>query len=162
MKIIKTVQNKDIFVDNEDYAMLSRWRWSIFKTNGGYYAKRFKTINGRQRTVAMHRQLLGLKFGDSLVVDHIDRNGLNNQKNNLRILSNGANISRQKKKQGCWSKFKGVTFDKRNNKRNKPWIAQGSATKNKKRKNIFLGYYKTEQEAYKAYKKFAIARYGNI
>jgi hypothetical protein len=67
----------------------------------------------------MHRLILGAQNGD--LVDHKDRNGLNNRRNNLRLCTssqNSMNVIRKYK--GKTSVFRGVHFHKAANK----WIAK--------------------------------------
>ena len=91
------------FVDDSDYGFLNRFPWSATKNGNVFYAKRgHKTY--------MHRLIMGLEEGDKKLVDHIDGDGLNNQRNNLRLISFGDNIANSKP-YGA-SKYKGVTIAK--------------------------------------------------
>jgi hypothetical protein len=79
-------------VDAADLAMLTAYRWrSVTKkkqeTQRYVYAEAY--INGR--CVLMHRLLCGLKHGERLVVDHKDRDGLNNTRANLRVCTDQQN-----------------------------------------------------------------------
>lgn len=83
MKIIYTNKNEQILVDEDDYSLLSRHTWDI--TNFGYART---TINKKQ--ILMHKLIL--PTGSSrLVTDHINRNKLDNRKENLRIISRTEN-----------------------------------------------------------------------
>lgn len=69
-----------ILVDDEDFDELSKYRWVI--SNG--YAKHEFWENNKPNVTLLHRFILG-KLAENKIVDHIDRNPLNNQKSNLRI-----------------------------------------------------------------------------
>lgn len=87
MKEIELTQGKVALVSDEDYERVNNHKWC---TNGGpdnYYAKR--GVKGV--TQMMHRFILGLEIGDKRQVDHSDMNGLNNQRENIRICSTGEN-----------------------------------------------------------------------
>src|SRR3990167_2556011 len=143
MKKIITHQAKIVLVDDEDYILLSKWRWSAVKKNGGWYARRCQVIKNKQYAITMHRQLMKLKYGNKLVVHHIDGNGLNNQRKNLLITTNRLNVANKKKNKGIhYSIYKGVTFDKKKNK----WVVNMFSTKKGKRKCHFLGYFTDEKE----------------
>ena len=87
-----------VVVDEEDYDRLSKFRWSIGKCSGPdrnpkYYVRRHVCRQGKQVTVYMHREVLGVLPG--VVVDHLDGNGLNNTKRNLRATTVYENARRQ-------------------------------------------------------------------
>jgi hypothetical protein len=83
MKEIKLTQGKVTLIDDEDYEYLNQWKWHLHDGHGAQYATR--TIyrkGGKQRQINMHRLIMNTPNG--MEVDHLDRNGLNNQKNNMR------------------------------------------------------------------------------
>lgn len=84
MKIIYTKTRKEILVDDSDFEHLNQWRWSV---NSRGYAVRSVQKNKIRSVVRMHRQLAGLDKNDQREVDHINRNKLDNQRANLRILT---------------------------------------------------------------------------
>ena len=86
-------------------------------------------------------------------VDHIDGNGLNNQRNNLRIVTNQQNGMNQKKqRRSTTSRYKGVCWHNKN----KGWMAGIKHN----RKTIYLGCYETEEEAALAYNTEATRIFG--
>lgn len=102
MKEIKLVNNNQVaLVDDEDYEKVIGLTWYLQnKKYACYIIKNF--------AIFMHRLIMCAKEGQ--VVDHIDGNGLNNQKTNLRIctqVENGANRSKNKNNK---SGYKGVSF----------------------------------------------------
>lgn len=88
-------------VDDVDYKRMCRYKWHVTHNYNGtlHYASRSFTIASRSKkpkpcriskTISMHRQLM--KPGRWLVVDHIDGNGLNNQRCNLRVVTTRQNL----------------------------------------------------------------------
>ncbi len=69
-------------VDDDDYELVSQFKWSILRDKYTNYASSTKN-----RAIQMHRLIMGLEFGDIRVVNHKDGNGLNNQRDNLEICS---------------------------------------------------------------------------
>lgn len=113
-KKIPLTQGKFALVDDEDFEYLSQWKWHASKYSNSYYACR--TINSNK--VLMHRFILNAQ--KELEVDHIDGNGLNNQKLNLRIVTHSRNMQNRKNNSNNKSGYKGVFF----NKREKRWMSQ--------------------------------------
>jgi hypothetical protein len=72
-------------VDREDYEELSRYKWFLRTIRGHSYAAR----RSKGKTILMHRVLMQPPAG--MVVDHIDGNGLNNRRSNLRVCTQGQN-----------------------------------------------------------------------
>lgn len=124
-------------VDDEDYDELIKYEWSTFKSKNTYYARRH--IKGTRRDMRMHTMLLNTPKG--LIGDHIDGNGLNNQRSNLRIVTHRQNC--QNRHINKTSSFPGVYFNK--NKRR--WESQLRINGKRKR----LGLFTSEQEAFQAY-----------
>ncbi len=97
-----------VAVDDEDYDWLSSYKWRILKSrNTCYVNTHLKEGSGR-----MHRMIYKKHYGllDDQDIDHKDRNGINNQKDNLRICNpsqNGINVA--KYALSATSRFKGVT-----------------------------------------------------
>ncbi len=93
-------------VDSEDYDHLSSFTWHAVKSCDTYYAARRKG----PRKIFMHRQITNAPA--NLIVDHIDHNGLNNKKSNLRLCKQDKNILNSRPTKGKSSKYKGVQFSK--------------------------------------------------
>ena len=112
------------------------------------YMKCGLTKDGKLKNIRVH-QLVAMAFlnhfsngNRSIVVDHIDNNKLNNKLENLQLITSRKNASKDKK--GV-SKYTGVCWFNRD----KKWKAQIY----KNGKQTHLGYFDTEIEAYKIYKK---------
>jgi hypothetical protein len=138
-------------VDEEDYISFNldsyRWRFG-YGRNGTVYARTKK--NGK--TILLHRLIMGLTDASRVImVDHIDHDGLNNSRDNLRLTNNGGNQFNRRKTllTKASSSYKGVCL--RSGKRDNRWEAH--ITLSGKRK--YLGRYKTEVEAATAYNKVA-------
>ena len=94
-------------VDPEDYDRLIHYRWILFKSDKWQYAVRTECIDGKQKTIFMHREIMGID--DSKVyVDHKDHDGLNNQKSNLRLSNNRFNQYNVGKKSNSKQKYKNI------------------------------------------------------
>lgn len=80
-------QGKYATVDSEDYDWLNQWKWSLHdKHNGLMYACRMECGH----SIRMHRLITDAPPG--LEVDHIDHNGLNNRRSNLRLVTHQQNM----------------------------------------------------------------------
>ena len=130
-------------VDDQDYEWLSQWKWRSLLSKGKVYAIRHQRGGyHKYLTVLMHRQIMDAPI-DKLV-DHRDGNGLNNQRDNLRLVNNQQNShNSQGYRKGKTSKFKGVSWDKEKGK----WGAYIRV--NGKVKN--LGRYISEVDAARVY-----------
>lgn len=103
-------------VDDDMYDYLNQWNWYAAVEPRTVYAKRDvykETINGIHvyETIMMHRLVLGVT-DPNLEADHIDWNGLNNQRYNLREATKAQNQSGSKKRKNCSSNYRGVTKNK--------------------------------------------------
>lgn len=143
MKIIKVKSGQEIMVDDCDYPFLSLIKWGIYKDSKTSYAT--NDSFGRLHNLIM-------PVTKPMEVDHIDRNGLNNQKSNLRICTHQQNNWNQEKKRPGTSKYKGVYwFPNR-----KKWIARMRING----KTTHLGCFLNEEDAAKTYDKFALIHFG--
>lgn len=111
MKKIKLTNGGYAVVDDSDYEELSANRWRRADIDGISYAVRTGTKkdgNQNAKIIFMHRYLMN---NPSPEVDHIDGNGLNNQRSNLRVATRAQNMqNRCKYKRKCSSKYKGVSW----------------------------------------------------
>ncbi len=90
---------------------------------------------------------------DGMEADHINGNTLDNRRSNLRICTRGQNQRNRRGNLNGTSKYKGVSFKNEN----KKWVAQIGF-----KKNMFIGYYKTEIEAALAYNEAAKKYHGKF
>ena len=91
MKTISLVGGHEVLVDDEDFVLLSQRRWFISKNRRGH-AYATTTIDGKW--VGMHRFIMRPEKG--LIVDHINGNGLDNRRCNLRVCTHGQNKQNSK------------------------------------------------------------------
>lgn len=150
-------------VDDEDYEYLNQWKWHTKKHGNTYYVRRTvtTTVDVRKqifRGVFMHRLLLNLT-DPNRIVDHKDRNGLNNQKNNIREVTHSQNTANSKRSKKCTnSKYIGVErseYIKKDGTTSVYWRAMCT----KKGKYCAVKT-KTEVEAALAYNEMAIKIHG--
>jgi hypothetical protein len=161
VKKIPLTQGKFALVDDEDFEYLIQFRWfyhKLDKDKTGYAIRNSKMVNyKRTACIRMHREVLGLKPGQ--LCDHIDGNGINNQKNNLRICDSYQNAWNKRTASNKKLKaIKGVTRVKDRNGKPAYWIARITVRKNR----IYLGVFKTKKLAEEAYKNAAIKYHGEF
>ena len=148
--------NKQVVLDIIDYDLLEK-PISVATSNFSniiycIYWEHSKCI-GIHRTIM--ERMLGRNLVDGELVDHINGNGLDNRRANLRVCTHQQNIfNQQKRKDKCSSKYKGVCWSKRN----KSWLAQIRFNY----KLIYLGYYKNEDDAGLAYNEKAKELFGEF
>jgi len=128
-------------VDAEDYPALAQYDWFVEGAAPHLYAVRKE----KRKSIKMHRQILDAPA--HLVVDHVDHDGLNNRRGNLRLATFSENCRNQKKSAKASSRYKGVFWHKRARK----WAAHISA----EGKAHHLGYFTDEVEAARAYDEAA-------
>lgn len=150
-KEIPLTQGKLAIVDEADFEWISRWKWAYFKGNRSKeYAVRREY--GRKNLIFMHKQILGIDAGTE--GDHIDGNGLNNQRNNLREATHHQNCYNTKKRKNSLSKYKGVSWNVQNQK----WLVRIMVNQ----KTIYLGYFLDENKAALKYNEAALKYFGNF
>ncbi len=145
-------QNKVAWVSPEDYVVLAKYAWWSQEHHGRCYAHRTEYIGGegyKQVNIPMHRQIMAAPEG--MTVDHVDRNGLNNHRSNLRLLTDADN-KRNCRRLGK-SVFRGVYPSATAGK----WCARYSD----KNKTVYLGTFENEQAAALGYNKAVQERFGD-
>lgn len=135
-------------VDDDDYDKCSAFKWSeiVAKNRDGsirtVYARRNQKKNGKQHTIYLHRFILGITES-KIEIDHRDGNGLNCSRSNMRKATRLQNLANMKRHRSNRSGHKGVSMHKQSG----LW----HATIQVNQRRISIGYFKTKEEAGKAY-----------
>lgn len=137
----------EVFVDQEDLGRVSKFKWHMHKGSKDttwYVYGNPKQNEGYRK---LHRFLMGV-VDPKIIVDHIDRNGLNNRRStNLRLVNAQQNSENMKVHKDNGTKTKGVSFSKTMNKFWARIMRNGKAYR--------LGFFDTVEEAAQAYNKKA-------
>jgi hypothetical protein len=136
-------------VDSSDYDELNSWNWHSSRCGVKVYAKRNNP--GGTSGITMHQQLVATTEGHE--VDHINGNGLDNRRCNLRPVTRSQNNQNRQPRRNASSRFKGVSWDRKH----RFWEA--SIGNNGK---IRLGYFASEEEAAMAYDAKAKELFGEF
>lgn len=143
------IQEFTVQVDDEDVKRIQERTWYVnrtqLKNHGMHYFYNDRVINKKKHTITLHRYIMGCTIGDNKIVDHIDHNGLNLTKTNLRFCTPRENIYNQRKNQANTSGYKGVEW----NNAAKKWQARITSDS----VAYYLGLFKDPIEAAKAYDK---------
>ncbi|WP_341520726.1 HNH endonuclease [Pseudomonas sp. G.S.17] len=149
------IGGREVRVDQQDAPLLDSASWVVRKGGGTFYVLRSIYADGiYQGYESLHRSLTNCPAG--MVVDHINGDGLDNRRANLRVCTNAENLRNRKMHLNNRSGFKGVYFD--DSRRGKPWRAQITAHGKKHR----LGRFDTAEEASAAYRKAAPHMHGEF
>lgn len=147
MKQIPLTQGKFALIDDEDFEWLMSWKWYCAKG----YAVRKKVIEGKRFVFPMHREIMLDQLSEiKTEVDHINRNKLDNRRENLRVCTRKENCRNRKSRSGSTSKYLGVS--KSGNK----WHAQIEVNGMAKH----LGFFSVEEDAAIAYNQAALLNFG--
>lgn len=152
-KEIELTNGMKAIVDDEDYDYLLDYNWRALKNGKTYYAIFGKRVNGKYSNTWMHRMIMDAKNRED-EINHIDHNGLNNQKNNLRKTTHKKVMWQKNAADSKPTKFKGISFHKPS----KKWRARIFVDGKMK----YLGYYKNEIEAAKGYDNEQKKHYGEF
>lgn len=152
----KRAAGRVAIVDAGDYDLASAHRWHVREkvrpagNRWGPWAVTTVTAeDGRPLAIAMHTLITGWAL-----VDHANRNGLDNRRVNLRPATVAQNRRNSGPNHGTSSRFKGVTWHKANGK----WQASIKID----RKNHYLGIFASEQEAARTYDAAARQAFGEF
>lgn len=158
MKLIALSQGKFAQVDDDDFEYLNQWKWSAKKgKKNNYYAVRSVWVGDlkKNKAILMHRLILN-ESNSLIEIDHINHNGLDNQKYNLRKANDKQNA--QNRTAHGTSQYLGVRFRKKSESQTGAWIAQiniGGKCKH-------LGQYGDEKTAAIKYNEAAKEAYGEF
>lgn len=133
-------------VDPDDYEWAMRHNWFAMAKG---YAGRNTWKDRKTRRIGMHRELLGLDFGDPRQADHWNRDKLDNRKANLRIVTRAQNVGNQGSRPGSISRFRGVYLAT-----NGRWYTQAKVSGQR----LTFGTFDREEDAARAVNAFWVER----
>ena len=136
MKKYIQLKHGTAIVDEQDFDRVNQYKWYSID-NDGTGKRCYATCKIGKSTVYMHRMVVGAQGGES--VDHIDGNGLNNSRSNLRLVTQSQNNMNQRVREDNTSGHKGISWC--------PDREKYQVYINIDRKRKSLGRYKTLEEA---------------
>jgi hypothetical protein len=139
-KKIPLGKGKFVIVDEEDYEYLSQWKWGLSTSGYACRSNYLKKGEKGNRRIWMHRLLNNTP--DNMITDHINRNKLDNRKENLRNADKRLNGINRNKPKNNKSGFKGVYLD--------GWTGKWRAEVRNNGKKIPLGRFTNIEDAIKA------------
>lgn len=153
MKTIVLTQGKVALVDDGDFEFLSKFKWHAHKDRHTYYAR----AKRGGATLRMHRLICG-DPEPGFVIDHINGDGLDNRRENLRIVPRSINRLSAKMSSHNTSGHRGASFSKRD----KVWSSRLTYRQNGKKVTLYLGVFPSREEAEQAYFAAVQERYGKF
>lgn len=157
MRVIRLPSGLDVAIDDLDYDRVTRFRWHAEPARRTTYAIRDVYTPGVTHSTSrmrMHRFILDAPKG--LEVDHIDGNGLNNTRANLRLATAAQNRHNLPLSANNTSGFKGVS--RWRTKTRSCWKASIGVHGRARH----IGYYDTPEEAARAYDRAALEHFGEF
>lgn len=130
-------------IDPDNIPLAKTHVWNARPSHGNVYAGRGTRFRGKKKTVLLHRVICGPR--PDQVVDHINGNGIDNRRCNLRPMTPSANRARGRFGTQGVSKYRGVSP------RGGKWVAMI----HRNRKQRYLGLFDSEEAAAAAYARAA-------
>lgn len=150
MKEVPLTRGYVALVDDDDYdRVMAAGSWCVRPSGQTAYAQRRIVRDGKGTTISLHQFLTGLTN-----IDHVNGDGLDNQRHNLRPATRGQNMGNRRLPQNSATGFKGVT------KRKVGYRYQAQIGANGK--HYYLGNFATAEEAARAYDAAAIRHFGEF
>ena len=139
---VPLTSGKEAIIDAADVPLVEKLNWFARRGPYTFYAgTNVPGIISRQKTILMHRLLIDAPHG--LLVDHINGDGLDNRRSNLRLATMAQNQHNVGLRRDNASGFKGVMWHKRSARWRAAIVCNG--------RKIHLGGHKTAEAAYDAY-----------
>ena len=153
MKTIKLTKDKVAIVDDEDYERVNAFKWQFLaasKNGDGYACRDIWIAGGKGKHYSYKLHHFIMNSDNTCVIDHINRDKLDNRKLNLRFATDAQNNYNVGLKSNNKSGYNGVYYDPKSNK----WIAQIL--------HKYLGGYNTKEDAALEYNKKAKQLFGEF
>ncbi|MBI4675021.1 MAG: HNH endonuclease [Chloroflexi bacterium] len=142
---IPLTRNAFALVDNSDFEWLNQWNWILSNSRGRLYARRAISRFEGGGSIVMHRQIMDPPAG--MEVDHINGDGLDNRRANLRLVTKEQNLRSRRTFKNNTSGYKGVVFNSKNGR----WRA-----------SLNIGTFDTPEEAARAYDRVIRNLFGSL
>lgn len=148
---IKLTQGKFALVDDADFPLVSQHTWRVVKSYNTFYAIADVGERSKRKTLLMHRLILGL-HDTARHTDHINHNGLDNRRINLRTCTSTENSYNSTLSARNKSGYKGVSWHRGR------WRAQITVGY----KRLQIGSYDSPEDAARAYDAAAMENFGKF
>ena len=153
---IPLTQGEFAVIDDEDYPKVMNYKWCVSKNKDGsihYVLTRPLNELGNYKNLKLHRLIMNI-LDPKIKVDHINGNPLDNRKCNLRLCGTAQNSKNRKLQKNNTSGYKGLEYRSYMNKYRARIFCNG--------KHIYLGWFKTKEEAAEAYNIAAVKYFGEF
>jgi hypothetical protein len=146
-------QGREALIDATDLPLVEGFNWSLCQPGTIPYAVRnIRLESGKQRPLRMHRAILGVP--DGVIVDHVNCDGLDNRRANLRVATLAQNAQNSRRRKRTASGLKGVYWNKLGRKWQAEIMADG--------RTYYLGLFDAPEAAHAAYVEAAKRLHGEF
>lgn len=139
-------------VDDEDFEKFKGMAWVPSRIGSTSYASNRKMVGRKITYTSLHRAIVGAKDGE--LVDHINGDGLDNRRENLRIANKSQNAINSKLRADNTTGYRGVSYMPKRDRYQARLFMHG--------KKITSKFFHTAIEAAEAYKEIALRVYGEF